>query len=379
MILQLNNWRCFDSLTINLPQDAFIIIDQNGSGKTSILSALYSLLTGAPFPNTKFTHSLKFQKDYFGLQVQNYSDQWFLNGKISPSGRLTIKFEHPEFVKLNFLKNNQAKVSLDDLQIFTYLPTDNTWLFENRTQKLKILDDLLSQIYGKPYTEALKKLQQACTQKLSLIKNSKQKEIPVDYTLYLTFSELIFAQSQILWNFRAKFFAFWQNHLFEFVSWIDSKFKNWQIVWQITDSLSQRQKQSTLTQNAKPDWQQFYRTEVVAEKILYGASRDDFSLKCNGLDCQSVLSRGEMRSLVLFIKNLASTLAPKPYLIWLVDDIFNELDSQREQIVFQNILQKANWFVSTSTKKLDYLSVSHYSVNSLIDSKKIPRAFRAKV
>ncbi len=366
MLLRLNNWRCFDTVNLNLPREAFIIVDQNGSGKTSVLSAIYSLFTGAPFPNTKFNYSLKFQKDYFGLQVQDHPTQWFLNGKRAANGRLIVKFERPEFLELDFLSN--SKIVFDDLQVLTYLPTDNTWLFESRTQKLKILDDLLSQIYGKPYREALKKLQQVCTQKISLIKNSKQKEIPVDYTLYLTFSELIFAQSQILWDFRSKFFVFWQNRLPEVVSWIDNKFENWQIVWQITNPFGQRQKQPTLTnQNTEPDWQHLYSTEVATEKILYGASRDDFSLMCNGLDCQSVLSRGEMRSLVLFVKNLASILAPKPYLIWLVDDIFNELDTQREQTIFQNILQKASWFVSTSTKKLDYLPVTHHSVKSLID------------
>ncbi len=365
MILQLHNWRCFEQTNLQLPPNSLVIIDHNGSGKTSLLSAIYSLFTGLPFPETKFHFSLRQGATYFGLQVLQHPGTWFLNGKLSPtSRRLTTKWEIPDLLTLGFAKQ---PVSNKQLQIFTYLPTDNYWLTLNRSEKLRVLDDLLGQIYGSDYNHHLKQLQQAQTQKLAILRHCRQHNQPLDYSLYLTYSQLLFEHSSKLWHYRARFFQFWQEHLTDFNSWLTQPQHNWQVRWEITNNFGSKQPVANFHNLTftPPNWSHLATQELAAEKLLYGAQRDDFKILCNHTDCTNLLSRGELRSLVLFSKYLATQLNPKPYTIWLLDDVFNELDSQREKLIVQTLLQQAQWFVATATKNLDYLDLPKYSLASL--------------
>ena len=365
MLLQLHNWRCFEQAKFQLPSSSLVIVDRNGSGKTSLLSAIYSLFTGLPFPETKFTFCLKQDTTYFGLQILNQPKAWFLNGKLSPNNhRLTTKWEIPELLHLDFAKQ---LVFAKELQIFTYLPTDNYWLTLSRSDKLRVLDDLLGQIYGPDYNHSLKRLHQVQAQKLAIIRHCKQHNQPLDYSLYLTYSQLLFEHSVKLWHYRANFFQFWQAHLPELNPWLGRHYDYWQIRWEITNHLGQKQPVLNFTNLTlePPNWPQLATQELAAEKLLYGAQRDDFKILCNQTDCTNLLSRGELRSLILFSKYLATQLNPKPYTIWLLDDVFNELDSHREKLIVQNLLHEAHWFVATATKNLDYLDIPKYSLSSL--------------
>jgi recombinational DNA repair ATPase RecF len=175
-----------------------------------------------------------------------------------------------------------------------------------------------------------------------------------------------------LWQYRANFFQFWQTHLPKLNTWLERSYNDWQIYWEITSPSGHRQPLASLTNPTwePPDWTKLASQELAAEKLLYGAQRDDFKIWCNQTDCINVLSRGEMRSLILFSKHLASQLNAKPYTIWLLDDVFNELDSSREQLILQTMLQQASWFVATATKNLDYLSVPKYSLSDLLKTSK---------
>jgi hypothetical protein len=136
--LRLSNWRCFLHQQIDLPDQPAILIDQNGSGKTSLLSAFYSLLTGQPWPQTKWSDHLRQDTDYFGIST-SYPD-WYISSKLSPSGRLQVRKEFPE-VSISFAGSLLDKHKPPT--ILTYTPTDNYWLSQSRSTKLSSLDQLI--------------------------------------------------------------------------------------------------------------------------------------------------------------------------------------------------------------------------------------------
>ena len=125
--INLNYWRCFEQKSFYLPDHSFLLCDENGSGKTSLLSAYYSLLTGKPWPSTKWKDNLMQGRDYFGVSI---SEDWNITGKIAPSGRLITQ-----------------SVFLSDVirpKIITYLPVDNYFLTLPRVQKLSVVDTSLT-------------------------------------------------------------------------------------------------------------------------------------------------------------------------------------------------------------------------------------------
>jgi DNA replication and repair protein RecF len=365
MLLKLNNYRCFDSVEFQLPSTNFILLDNNGSGKTSILSAFYSLHTGQPFPNTKFGNYLKLNCEYFGIGTTDPS--WFVNGKISPSGRVTTKYSNP------------TKLETDQKTILTYQPTDNYWLSQSRGNKLATLDAIISQT-SQEYTLLLKELEKLTKSKLEILKKSiLNKENDPIMIQYL--GQNIHLISLKIWQVRHRFFKHIQNNLSQFSSFISSPANNWEIHWEIVDSKGKKQVIKNLDQDfeqilpilhdIEPDFMSLWQKEVLLEKVLYGANRDDFEIVDKGinkgLNIEQILSRGEMRLFVLWVKKLNTI--PKDT-IWLLDDVFNELDDDREQILLESIFDKSHQIIATGTR-CNLQNLPKFKVQELLTTNKI--------
>jgi recombinational DNA repair ATPase RecF len=327
---ELHNWRKFTSHKVTITTLPLCIVDENGSGKTSLIAALYSLLSGKPWPGLAYKQLLKNSQQYFGVRMD---DDWFVSGTVSPSGRVVTKYvsetgrAHP---------------------VMTYLPTDNQWFFLSRTQKISILDTLLIQAYGDEYETPLKSLQKAIKQKSSLLKRYTETQQD-DPLLASEYTKIIYETSKVLWDLRDRYFSLVLETIAEFYTWVESDVE-FDLKIQRTDGI--RRVHTVPNQEyACTDYTSVWHHEKLSQRILYGAQRDDFDFFIRTNSITTTLSRGEMRLFVLFLKYNAMQLHPlKDEIIWLLDDIFNEFDHKREEILLQSVLSKSGTFIATSTK-----------------------------
>lgn len=362
--LSLHNWRVFDNQNFSLPEKSFAIIDQNGSGKTSLMAAIYTILTKKPWPGTRFSSNLKVGSEYFGVSTEFAN--WSFTGQIGPSGRLLTKYNRPEGA-INFL-GQDLMYGKDWPRVLTYLPTDNYWLSLPRSQKLGILDNLLGQIFDQKYHNCLSNLQKNVESLARLIKFQNETGKTADFILVESLQSQIMENSKVIWTFRQKFLLHLEENLKQFSSWIQTPLKNWKVVWQIATSsekinfdLKQELKIPSL------EHQYLWNLQIRSGKVLIGAQRDDFWIQSDHLLATEILSRGEMRLLVLFIKSLATSNELVEYqtpIWWLLDDIFNELDDTREQILYSQILKNSQKTIATSTKN-SLVDLDKYSIKSL--------------
>jgi recombinational DNA repair ATPase RecF len=393
MIINLQNWRGFRDQKFNIPKESLLILDQNGSGKTSILSAFYSLFTKKPWPNTKFLDHLKLESNYFGIlsELNNFS----LTAKISGNGKLSLKYQKPDF-EPNFFKriNLCQNINLEQQNdnnfwpvILTYQSLDNQLFSLARTQRLNILDTLLGQVFGSKYENANKKLQLFSQNKLKFLKKSIEnynldfKQITETDLIFLDIlNQGIIDNSQILWKFRYEFFDLLQSELPEFLSWLKNPIKSWHLRWEISDLQGFKQKivfgkntqiiknlELFMSQVNTSKLRELWVKELLSGRILFGASRDDFYLQADHLRAEQVFSRGEIRLLILFIKNLGMKMVKSKNLnkvFWLLDDIFNELDGIREKILYEKILMQTDYFLASSTKPVNF-DLSNKSLSDL--------------
>ena len=398
MTLTLTNYRCFSSASFEIPDTDFIILDKNGSGKTSILSALYSIYTGKPLPNTKFLEYLQSGQDYFGISTDD--NNWFINGKISPSGRLATKYSNPSEIKDTVL---------------TYQPSDNYWLQQSRSSKLSTLDQIIGQT-NKDYLTQIANLDRVCKNKLSLLKESNISGI-TDIIMVNFLGQQILDLSKQIWSKRWVFLNNIKEQIEHFSSMIQSPIIDWQIQMEITgangnkiniQNLSKFNRQfgglnSPSLEDSRYSWtcssdtvvrgvarsdgvvflanktrideakifelqnldninfEQLWQRELACEKVLFGANRDDFNIIHGKLKIEQVLSRGEIRLFVLWVKKLG--INPKQT-IWLLDDIFNELDDEREHFLMSNIFNGCKQIITTGTR-CSLKSLEQRSVESL--------------
>jgi DNA replication and repair protein RecF len=338
--ITLNNWKSFENARFLLPQDPFVIVDKNGSGKTSMLSALYSLVSGKCWPESKFIEYLSTGKQYFG--VSSDSPDFYLTGKVGLSGRVTTKWIKPPERELP--------------AVLTYQPTDNYWLFYSRTEKIKVLDKYTALLNGDEHSEAINKLFKITKNKLSYLKHNLQENIQEpDWLLVNDLNRKIITYSDIIWKNRQRTLDLLRNNIDLLGNILDKDMSSFKLRIEFADfkgnrSLSFNPVHKIITpEQLKPLWQR----EVASQKVLFGAQRDDFNLLIDNLPLERYFSRGQNRSLVFFILFLISReLRQKGQKVWfLLDDIFNELDSKREDAIRKELLEEADYFIATSTRK----------------------------
>jgi recombinational DNA repair ATPase RecF len=359
MKINLHNWRCFRNQTFEIDFNSQIWIGENGLGKTSLLSALYTLFSQKPWPQTKFGQNLTFQKSYFGIssEYENFN----FTAQIAQTGRLRTQFNLPE--NWNFLNLNNKPI------IFTYTPIDNLWLFQSRSNKIGILDNLLGQLFGDKYSSILKKLSLVVNQKQRYIKAVLDGETSNDKILISNFTEQIYNYSVIIWDFRRQYFEFLKTNFLNLNDWLEILVNSWQINWQITDLNGNRGRNNYQNFDFNEDFvNDLWTRELASKKVLFSATRDDFEIFLENLNVNQILSRGEMRLLVLFLKLQAVELLKKQDLDlpiwWFVDDIFNEFDKIREEVLVEKILNRGDLFLATGTR-LPTAKFTNYNLSDL--------------
>lgn len=356
----IHNWRCFGSKQISIPLGSFALIDKNGSGKTSILSAVYTLFSAKPWPGTKYVDFLTDGQQYLGLLTPYLN--WSFSGQIGKTGRLSTSTK----------KGKNNPIFSEDTQwpkIFTYLPSDNDWFGLSRSNKLKILDNLIGQIDDE-YLNLVKNLENAVKAKNKYIKYCLENNISGDSVMVGNLSENVLETSKPVWKFRKNFLDNLASALPEFETWIESPIRNWSVEYKISDFGGFKREYDIVIPELERglDFQKLWAKEMIIGKCFFGAQRDEFDITKSKSCVSKVLSRGEMRLLVLFIKNVAREIVnqnnPNSPVWWLLDDVFNELDEKREKIFYERVLANTDFYIITGTKKL-HLPISSYKVKDL--------------
>ena len=348
MNLLLHNWRCFEQHEFTLPKTGFAITDQNGMGKTSILSGIYSLYTTLAWSDQNLKNCIKHHQNYFGLKNQEIS----FSGQIELSGRLKTKSE----------------ILVEELRkplILSYSPNDNLLLSLTRTKKLNFIDQILSQILPN-YLTNLKVLNKLLTHKQAMIRDILEENQILDQTLLHTINQSIWNFSWYFWEERGKFLNYLSKRLPEAEKWLNLQFFDLTLNYYTTIENLNRSKVNfdnlalqileQKNQDSKSVLNQIWAKELACGRCLWGSNRDDFEIFLGGEPVVEILSRGQMRLLILWLKYLGLQYAKSELKLslpvwWLLDDAFNELDSTREQILIQELLSNVDWFVITSTEK----------------------------
>ena len=102
------------------------------------------------------------------------------------------------------------------------------------------------------------------------------------------------------------------------------------------------------TKKCKDAFFQLYSTrherEIGAGATLWGIHKDDIEIKLNGKSARFYCSQGQQRSLSLAMKLSEGEIIKKymggDYPVFLLDDVFSELDSKRRAYLINNLYDK---------------------------------------
>ena len=312
--IRVQNVRSHEDYLLDFSESVTVITGSNGSGKTSLLESLYVSLQGSSFKGTD-SDMLRLSKPWWRIEVildqtprittfdstkALSRKQFLIDGK--KSARLPIKYKHP---------------------VVLFEPEDLRLLHGSPTRRRQFIDRFISQL-NPLYGPALRKYERALKQRNALLKHPAL----VDDQLFA-------------WNIAlAEHGAYIIEQRIAFIEHINNKLTTvYQEIAGINDDVSVHYSH-TFVGDIKQKLLNELHAHLQKDRYLgntsVGPHRHDVIFELNHSPALAVASRGEARTIVLALKflevEIIHELTGKEPII-LFDDVFSELDPQRQRLL----------------------------------------------
>lgn len=312
--ITLKNFRNHESYKLDFSKNPTLILGKNGWGKTSILEAIYIALQGKSFRSVD-KEILKRKAEYYRIEV-----------KFSNNEKVVVTYDG---VNKKFLVKDKKYARLPKLNkypVVLFLPEDLHIVATSPTRKREYFDRVIGQI-DTEYSSALSRYTKALKQRNELLKQeflSRDMLFSWDVLLAKYGVSIRKKRQEITTEFNRKLTAIYREIA-----------KNDDEVEIRYDSYTGDVDESKYLRLLQMD----YERDTLVGHTNFGVHKDDFNFIFNGTIADGSASRGETRSMVLALKfieaeMLVSVLHKEP--IILLDDVFSELDEERQKNLKEN-------------------------------------------
>lgn len=326
--LTLENIRSHDKFVAKLSPTITVITGKNGSGKTSLIEAIYIALQGTSFKGS----------DYDILRYE--SPWWRIEIEFSSFIKRTIAFDPKQ-------TSGRKKITIDDKVMYRlparhkhpvvlFEPDDLRLLHGSPTRRRQFIDRFISQL-DPLYLNAIHKYERALKQRNNLLKKP-----------HIARDELF------VWDITlSEYGAYIIEKRIAFIEQINSQLNDvYNSIAKSKDVISIHYSNTyigDIKQKLLNDLHGHVERDKLAGFTSTGPHRHDVSFRFNNLSAIDVASRGEVRTIVLAIKFIEVEIIEqitniKP--IILLDDVFSELDDDRQK----SLLSGGGQVIITSTK-----------------------------
>ena len=311
--IKVQNVRIHSVYDLTVSPSTTVITGRNGSGKTSIIEALYIALQGSSFKGSD-KDILRQDAPWYRIDVQFDDDS-----------RRTIKFD-PEAThgRKQFSINDKKTYRLaqqSKYPVVLFEPDDLRLLSGSPTRRRQFIDRFIGQI-DPYYSIALRRYERALKQRNMLLKQSSRA-----------------GDDLFVWNISlSEYGAYIVKQRLHFIEEINSQIGAiYTIISKKEDSVNVRyshQYHANIQQRLLADLHSYVEKDRILGFTSTGPHRHDVLFDFNNFPALSVASRGEMRSIILALKflevRITERLTGKKPII-LLDDVFSELDEVRQK------------------------------------------------
>ena len=339
--LSVRNIRSHDNFTIKLSPTVTVITGDNGSGKTSLIEALYVSLQGKSFKGSD-KDMLRYEMPWWRIDVE-FDD--FIKRTVTfnpelPSGKKKFVIDE----KINYRLPAKSKYP-----VVLFEPDDLRLLHGSPTRRRQFIDVFISQL-DTLYSHNLHKYERALKQRNNLLKKQ------------FTSRDELFVWDVAL----SEYGSYIIDKRIAFIEKLNSQLNDaYNVIAKSNDIVTMHYSHTfigDIKQKLLNDLHGHMDKDLINGFTSTGPHRHDVVFQFNNSPALDVASRGEVRSIVLALKFLEVDIIEqitnlKP--IILLDDVFSELDKKRQE----QLLLNQNQTIITSTH-LDV--VEKYNVIELI-------------
>ena len=332
--IKLLNFRCHEEFNFDFKKKTSVIVGENGSGKTSVLEAIYIALLGKSFRATD-PDIIRRESEFYRIEVDFVSGEKTVVFYNDINGVLKKQFLVGEKKNFRLPKKYRYPVVL-------FLPDDLHLIGSSPTRKRDFFDRILSEL-DESYSSLLSRYEKALKQRNDLLKKSSESSV-------LEVQPAIFSWNVMLSKYGVEI----RSRRKKFIEEVNSRLTG--VYRSIADNedtvLVSYNLQGSL-EVSESEYLARLEAELSRDLILghtgFGVHRDNYEFIFNGSDADGSASRGEVRSIILALKFIEAEMifektAKRP--VVLLDDVFSELDETRQKSLTSNF--KDNQVIITS-------------------------------
>lgn len=350
--LTMTQFRNYNYAQIEFAPKMNILFGPNGSGKTTVLEAIHCL-----------TVTKSFRSPYDKPLVQHGEEFYQLKGELSND-------DHRDTVQLNYVINQGKKLFINSQEqeklsrivgeypTVTLTPEDSEITFGPPAIRRKYINKIMSQA-SPVHMRLLMRLQSVLKQRNSILQEAADMPGAIDETLLSVFDDQLLEVSAKIEIARQKFITHFQPSFQSIYADIYGGAR--QVQLRFSPSV-RYENDSQFTRDFMENLQSRRAQELGFRRTVVGPQSDGYELYLDGRSLRQYGSQGEHKLVLIALK-----LAEGRYLkeqkgrapIFLLDDLFAELDVERSKKVLQAI-ENPGQIIITST---DLADVRHHNID----------------
>jgi len=319
--LRVQHVRTHSQRSVDVSPDVTLITGQNGSGKTSLIEAVYIALQGSSFKGGD-SEILQYEQPWYRIDL-TFDDKTVRTIKFD-SERTAGRKQFDIDGKRNYRLTYQHKYP-----VVLFEPEDLRLLNGSPSRRRQFIDRFISQI-DPQYGVALRRYERALKQRNSLLK------------VMTTTNDDLFAWNVSLSEYGAAIVSRRQYFIDQLQGKLPATYRS---ISQTDDNVVVRYSthySGAIQQRLLSELYSHTERDKLLGFTSIGPHRHDVLFEFNGNPAMTVASRGEVRTIVLALKflevEIIESLANKQPII-LLDDVFSELDESRQKSLIAEFKQ----------------------------------------
>lgn len=342
--LYLHNFRCYEEATFEFCPGINAIYGPNAKGKTTILEAIYLLITGHSFRTHQITDLVRKESPFFYIEAS------FVKHGIEQKLRMTVEGKTRKILYNNTPCSSSAEL-LGLLQGVIIVP-DDALLVKGGPQVRRHFLDLQIAQADPLYVHHLTRYNRAMRQRNALLKDKKSDSLGSWEQEMANSAAYLTQQRDKTINQLEKS---GQTFYYELSGEIEKLLLNYQTSVRKAES-------GTLKQNYLELFEKFRQREMVLGWTVTGPHRDDLTISIGPKEARFFASEGQQRSCVIALRlaeweRLKALSNETP--LMLLDDIGIGLDDMRRMRLSEHLQNLGQVFL-TSTSELSIQKTGEY-------------------